>query len=308
VSSESTDQSRPEDASGIDAERDARTLRSRTIRFVVVFAVLVLTFLTSYRYAMNTDANMWYLYQVSHSTAWVLDLVGHSSDLEPQRRVGLSRGKRLKLAQWQSGEEATDVATLEVDDGPLTSYESWLYRAYSLVRDGGTLREFGPTVNFVAAQGTASLRQHVKSQISEREAAGKTTLGLEEQLAQLDEIESAEVPGPALNDVRRDRTFAFQVVPDCGAIPSMSIFVAAVLAFPALIAHRLLGVLGGLAALYTINITRLVTLAFIGAYDTASGGKWFRFAHEYVWQGVFIIFVVAIWMAWIELVVKARRA
>ena len=84
----------------------------------------------------------------------------------------------------------------------------------------------------------------------------------------------------------RNVQFTFQVVPDCGAIPSISIFLAAVLAFPTLLVYRLIGVVAGTGILYTINIARLSTLAYIGAIDRESGGKWFSFAHEYVWQGI----------------------
>ena len=57
--------------------------------------------------------------------------------------------------------------------------------------------------------------------------------------------------------------------------------------------------------LYGINITRLVCLGLIGAYD--EGQDVFEFAHHYVWQGIYIIFVVAIWMVWVEVLVKPGR-
>ncbi len=66
-------------------EEEARTprtkLRYRTLRFVVLFALLVLAMLTGYRYAMNTEANMWYLFQVARSTAWTLDVIGQKGRL-----------------------------------------------------------------------------------------------------------------------------------------------------------------------------------------------------------------------------------
>jgi exosortase/archaeosortase family protein len=87
----------------------------------------------------------------------------------------------------------------------------------------------------------------------------------------------------------------------------MSIFLAAVLAFPTAWPRRLVGAVGGLAVLYGINVLRLATLGYIGAIDDSPGQRWFNFIHEYVWQGIFIVFVVAVWMIWIEFVVKARR-
>jgi exosortase/archaeosortase family protein len=87
----------------------------------------------------------------------------------------------------------------------------------------------------------------------------------------------------------------------------MSIFLAAVLAFPTLWWKRGVGAAGGLSILYFINILRLATLGYVGAVDLSPGRKWFSFIHEYVWQGVFIVFVVVVWMLWVEFVVRARR-
>ncbi|MCP4643042.1 MAG: exosortase/archaeosortase family protein [bacterium] len=96
--------------------------------------------------------------------------------------------------------------------------------------------------------------------------------------------------------------FRFTVVADCGAIPSMSIFLAAVVAFPVLWWKRLAGIAVGVPALYVVNVLRLACLAVIGAWT--DGGPWFKFAHEYVWQGIYIIFVVGIWLIWVELLVR----
>lgn len=102
----------------------------------------------------------------------------------------------------------------------------------------------------------------------------------------------------------KELTFSFIVIPDCGAIPSMSIFFSAILAFPALWRKKLLGVALGIPILYVVNAFRLAFLAVIGALD--NGGNWFRFSHEYIWQGIYIIFVVALWMGWVEFVVRRR--
>ena len=101
---------------------------------------------------------------------------------------------------------------------------------------------------------------------------------------------------------RHDVSFSFHLVADCGAIPSMAIFVCALLAFPAPWRKRLVGALIGVPLLYAINVIRLTCLAEIGAWT--NGGKWFEFAHEYVWQGIYLVFVVALWLAWAEFIVR----
>jgi exosortase/archaeosortase family protein len=92
--------------------------------------------------------------------------------------------------------------------------------------------------------------------------------------------------------------FTFIVVPSCGAIEVMAIFLAAVLAFPATWSHRAWGIALGLPLLYLVNIFRLACLACLGAIDQS--GAWFNFVHEYVWQAGYVIFVVIVWMAWAE--------
>ena len=292
-------------------------LRYRTIRFVVLFAVLVLAMLTGYRYAMNTQANMWYLFQVARSTAWVLDVVGQRGEVEPDRVSATAQRKRAELAEWR-GDASVDGESIagSVSAEPLTAWESWLHKAYSHIREEGSLQEHGPIVFLLVKKGIASRGADLRTELTlvtnneelEAEVRDSEIARLEAALKEVDAEEAALPEGDAGRGARRDVQFRFQLVPDCGAIPSISIFLAAVLAFPTLIVHRVIGAVAGTMVLYAINVGRLGTLAYIGAFDTKSGGKWFTFAHEYVWQGIFLIFVVAVWMAWIEFVVRERRA
>ncbi|MBI5091266.1 MAG: archaeosortase/exosortase family protein [Candidatus Hydrogenedentes bacterium] len=98
--------------------------------------------------------------------------------------------------------------------------------------------------------------------------------------------------------------FRFRVAPECSAIPSMILYLAAVLAFPAGWRARFIGLFGGMPILYLVNILRLACLGIIGALT--EGGPWFKFSHEYVWQGIYVVFVVAVWMAWVEYLVRRR--
>jgi exosortase/archaeosortase family protein len=108
----------------------------------------------------------------------------------------------------------------------------------------------------------------------------------------------SDASGRASQEVR----FSFEVVPDCGALPSITIYLAAVFAFPTTWRRRFAGAVLGLLVLYGINVARLACLAVIGAWD--SGGEWFTFSHEYVWQGVYVLCVVVTWLLWMELIVK----
>jgi exosortase/archaeosortase family protein len=294
-----------------------RSPKKQIVRFVVVFIVLVMTFLSGYRYMMDTNGNMRYLYIVSTHTAWVLGIVGHSGEVEPYSRDYGQDKTRAEIAAWDAGEEYDEkTVTLSPEPAPLSGWEVWKYKAIKFVKNGQTLVDQGPMVEFVYEQGTNERRMQLtqkKGVISrDDELTGpekdKALAEIEKDLAALVQLENTFSEGPERMKARTNTEFSFRVVPDCGAIPSMSIFVAAVLAFPSLLWKKGVGILGGLAALYWINVSRLSTLAFIGAIDRTNGQKWFNFIHEYVWQGIFLIFVVAIWMVWIELFIKVRRS
>lgn len=276
-----------------------------TGRFIAVFVVVVIGLLTGYRYAIDTTANDWYLFQVARHTGWVLDVLGHSADLEKPPGSGLNAATvRAEL----SGSAAPPSG---VDERPLTPWEHWRYRARKARDDGENHRALGPQVNFVLSPGlqhrVAALESALSLSVSAEENGPETEAereALNDQLQALRAEMASSSGDPALRRAQRGRFFTFIVVPECGAIEIMAIFFAAVLAFPAPWRRSLLGLGVGLPIMYLVNILRLVCLAFIGALDTS--GQWFQFVHEYVWQAVYVIFVVVVWIAWVEFVVKRR--
>lgn len=95
--------------------------------------------------------------------------------------------------------------------------------------------------------------------------------------------------------------FGFTIIYHCAGIFGMMIYAAAVLAYPARIIEKINGLIVGFIGLYTINTVRMAALGVIGM-------KWrshFDFYHEYLWQGVFIIFVIGFWILWKEKMVKS---
>jgi len=174
-------------------------------------------------------------------------------------------------------------------------------------------RETGPLVVFVLKPGPARLLSDAQKELADlrqdaslsavvraRRVADKAA-----EIARLKkDAEASRQPAAGNPPKRAERKFSFVVIPDCGAIPSMTIFFSAILAFPARWWKRLLGIVIGIPMLYGVNAFRLAFLAVIGAWD--GGGQWFRFSHEYVWQGIYIVFVVALWMVWVEFLVRRR--
>ncbi|MEK7794401.1 MAG: hypothetical protein AAB353_07720, partial [Candidatus Hydrogenedentota bacterium] len=196
----------------------------------------------------------------------------------------------------------------------LSPYERWLHTAYLALSNDKSLAEMGPTVKFTAGPGLDRQIEEAKQtwldslrmppDSPERKELERKSL---QKMRELDQRRAALPSGERNMFERFDRAFTFIVVPSCGAIELFSIFIAAVLAFPTTWAHRIVGLSLGVPVMYALNLLRLSTLAYIGAYDPTPGKKWFHFFHEYVWQGVFIVFVVVVWLCWIEFLVQRKR-
>lgn len=277
--------------SNTDSGEEAPYPFKGVLRFVALFVVLVLLQLVAYRYYVNSLANDWYLFQVARHTTWVLDFVGHGAALETTGSH-LDPGE-VRAALMETGDTST------ISGEALSPWERWQYRAHT-ARESSTIpSELGPQVTFI-------LRPGIHQRLQELEAA---RLKNPDQSAERDtEIHAmrdevmAALSDPEKRAAQQGKQFRFNVVPTCGATEIMAIFLAAVLAFPATWRQRLTGLALGIPALYSINIIRLSCLAMIGALD--SGGEWFNFAHEYVWQAVYVVLVVLLWLAWVEFLVR----
>lgn len=164
--------------------------------------------------------------------------------------------------------------------------------------------EDGPRVEFVAVAGPHLLLNEARHRLKDAQRAGdeERAAAARIEIARLEEV----VALPPEERGRDTKYFRFEIIPECGAMEIFAIYLAAVLAFPTTWLKRIIGVVAGLPLMYAVNIFRLACLAFIGAYT--SGGQWFDFAHHFVWQGVYIIFVVAVWLGWIELVVRKKAS
>ena len=330
------------------AARNRKALRRKTIKFVVVFIGSVFGLLGAHAALVETRGNDYYLYQVARSTAYVLDWVGDSGRVVGHMKnyPGKEAYVRACLEAWRNGAETPPPAQFEgVDGPPLTPWERWSYSASSERRELAQLlkvwkergdlwrfnpinqaevekvraridrlqnRDRGPTVSFVLRAGLASKLAEARRAVAE--AQRDTTLSEEERAARVEETKARLAELDSKRKMAADKDpeslnglgFSFVVVPDCGAIPTMVIFVAAVVAFPTRWWKKLLGVVLGIPFLYGINTLRLSVLAVVGAWD--HGGAIFTFAHEYVWQGIYIIFVVLVWLAWVELLVRRKNA
>ena len=90
--------------------------------------------------------------------------------------------------------------------------------------------------------------------------------------------------------------FAYNVVVECTAIGPIILFVGAVIAFPAALWSKALGIGIGVVFLTTINLVRLVSLFYIGAVFP----DYLPMAHFLVWQAAIIISAILLWLFWVD--------
>ena len=90
--------------------------------------------------------------------------------------------------------------------------------------------------------------------------------------------------------------FGLEIIDECTAVFSLIVYCSAVLAYPTTLKKKCIGIAFGVPALYTINIIRLFILTLIGIHHP----EIFEFVHVYLWQASFIIFVVVIFLLWLN--------
>lgn len=99
------------------------------------------------------------------------------------------------------------------------------------------------------------------------------------------------------------RGFEATVDEACNGVLPITIYLAAVLAFPSRWRERARGALLGVAAILAINLVRVVSLMLVGAFWPQS----FERVHIDVWQALVVLLAMAVWVFWVERIVGERR-
>ena len=90
--------------------------------------------------------------------------------------------------------------------------------------------------------------------------------------------------------------FSIQIKKGCDAIAPMILYTLSILFFPVKWKFKPKGILIGIALLFSLNILRIVTLYLTGKYIPAI----FDIMHTDVWQILFIIFTLYLWLVWLR--------
>ncbi len=91
-----------------------------------------------------------------------------------------------------------------------------------------------------------------------------------------------------------DQSFAMQILDGCNGVNVVILLWAAILAFPARWKWRIIGLVGGLAAIQILNLVRLISLFYLGQYNRTV----FEFAHLYLWETLIIIDAIVVFSLW----------
>ena len=87
---------------------------------------------------------------------------------------------------------------------------------------------------------------------------------------------------------------AVMVSSGCNAVEVCILFAAAIAPFPAPIAARAIGIVGGIAAIQALNILRIISLLILARFAQGL----FDFFHLFVWDALIILDGIVLFLAW----------
>jgi exosortase H (IPTLxxWG-CTERM-specific) len=98
--------------------------------------------------------------------------------------------------------------------------------------------------------------------------------------------------------------FGVTILAGCNGIEAMIVLAAAILAYPAPLKHRLLGLAVGVVAIQALNLARIVSLFYLGQWNR----EVFEWAHLYVWQVLIMLDALIVWLLWLRSLPPPSRA
>ncbi len=90
--------------------------------------------------------------------------------------------------------------------------------------------------------------------------------------------------------------FGVSIEPGCNGVEACIILFAAIVAFPSTWKHRAWGLGLGILAVQLLNVVRVISLFYLGQWHMGL----FKLAHEFLWQGLIMLDVLAVWLLWVR--------
>ncbi len=92
--------------------------------------------------------------------------------------------------------------------------------------------------------------------------------------------------------------FAVQVLDMCNGVEATIILWAALIAFPSPIGYKLKGLLIGTLTVHFLNIIRIISLLYLGAYDE----QMFHWVHWYLWDALIMLDILVVFLVWLRFI------
>jgi exosortase H (IPTLxxWG-CTERM-specific) len=112
--------------------------------------------------------------------------------------------------------------------------------------------------------------------------------------------ENVRVAGTTITSSR----FGVNINNGCNGVEAMLILLASIVAFPASMKARVVGLLLGAVVVQVLNFIRIITLYLLGAYQP----RLFDLFHTAIWQIVIILAAIGFFLVWSARVAPARVA
>jgi archaeosortase B (VPXXXP-CTERM-specific) len=105
------------------------------------------------------------------------------------------------------------------------------------------------------------------------------------------------------NNTINFQNFSVIVIDQCTGIFELISLFSCILAYPVKLKSKFIGILAIIPLIYSLNMTRLLFLSFLGIYSSSL----FNIFHKYVFQVTFVSIVIIIWTIWIDVVKKYEK-
>lgn len=100
------------------------------------------------------------------------------------------------------------------------------------------------------------------------------------------------------------RNDTWNVTSECTAVNAVFLFISFIVAYSSTFKSKIVGLVTGIPLILCTNILRLVVLGWVTEYWP----KQAKLFHDYVWETIFLFFIIALWFVWVNLVVNREKA
>ncbi|MEQ1636095.1 MAG: exosortase H [Methylococcales bacterium] len=97
--------------------------------------------------------------------------------------------------------------------------------------------------------------------------------------------------------INAENGFSVSIQAGCNGVEASLVLIAAILAFPAPLLSKLIGILVGFLSVQVLNIVRIISLFYLGQWNFAV----FEWAHLYIWQALIMVDVLVVFLVWLKM-------